>query len=172
MTLKTLLARFASAAMLLIAASGSAHAALYNFKLTGSFNASWQADSNPIPDVESADEGFITWDVIGDFGDVNEVDLTFYNAALGGGMEIYDFWGGNGTLMLADGPQLYTGPESSPTLRLGTFQLTEFGGSGTYTLTVTAVPEPASVALMLGGLGLLGAAVRRAKKSEQATSTA
>lgn len=46
------------------------------------------------------------------------------------------------------GPQVYIGPESSPSFMPGTFTL-----DGVYTLTIRAapVPEPASLTLMLGG---------------------
>lgn len=36
-----------------------------------------------------------------------------------------------------------------------------FNNSGSFTVTVTAVPEPASTALLLAGLGLVGVAARR-----------
>lgn len=73
--------------------------------------------------------------------------------------------------MSTEGFQLYTGPEDSPTFRPGTFALTEFDGTGRYALTVTDldalpeppvdVPEPASTALLLGGLGVLLASCKR-----------
>jgi hypothetical protein len=70
-----------------------------------------------------------------------------------------------------EGFQLYTGSEDNPTFRLGTFALTEYLGAGRYSLTVTDldalpeppvdVPEPASAALLLGGLGVLLASRKR-----------
>jgi hypothetical protein len=70
---------------------------------------------------------------------------------------------------LTDGPQLYTGSEDSPMFSLGTFFLTEFEGTQTYILTVTQadtgdgtdVPEPASAALLIGGLGAMYALRKR-----------
>lgn len=166
MKLKSLLSQITTAAVL-AAGAAAAQADTYAFSLTGSYVASWTMDSNVSPDVDFEDEGFIKWDVEGTFPDslLDMVDLTFYNASLGGGLAIEDFYGST-TLMVADGPQLYSGSEASPTLLTGTFNLTEYNGTGTYTLTVTnlsAVPEPASVALLLGGLGLVGAAARRRK---------
>lgn len=158
-----------AAAVVMLFSAGVAHAGLYQFSLTGDYTADWQLDSAVVPDVRASGQGFILWDVEGNFpGSLFDVaDLTFYNAATGGGLEIYDFYGFS-LLLISDGPQLYTGSESTPTFRLGSFGLTEFGGTGNYTLTVTdldagpsPVPEPASTALLLGGLGLLYASRKR-----------
>lgn len=146
-----------------------AQAVALNFVLTGDYSASWSLDSNPSPDVDSSGEGFIVWDVSGNFPGASEglADLTFYNSAIDGGLGILDFYG-NVLLLSTDGPQLYSGDESSPTFLTGSFNLTEFDGIGTYTLTVTdatgAVPEPAAWALMLGGFGLVGSAMRRRQR--------
>ena len=40
----------------------------------------------------------------------------------------------------------------------------EYRGWGSYTLTISAVPEPSTYALMLGGLGLVGFMAARRKK--------
>ena len=71
-----------------------------------------------------------------------------------------------GVLLSTDGPQLYSGAEATPTFLTGTFLLTEFGGTGTYTLTISnpaaaAVPEPATWAMMLAGFGMVGVGLRR-----------
>lgn len=152
-------------------AASAANAGLYQFNLTGDYTASWQMDSAAKPDVYSSGEGIIFEDVDGNFpGSLFDLaDLTFYNGDLGGGMQIKD-WYADTLLLLSDGPQLYTGTEKAPTFKLGTFALTEFEGLGSYTLTVTDldavpgpvnVPEPATTAMLLGGLGLLYASRKR-----------
>jgi hypothetical protein len=165
-----------AAAIALLFSAGVANAALYQFNLTGDYTASWQLNSTVVADAAGEGEGFILWDVEGNFpGSLFDVaDLTFYNEAIGGGMEILDFYGET-LLLVTDGPQLYTGSEETPTFLLGTFGMTEFGGTGTYTLTVTDldagptdpdpdpvdVPEPATAAMLLSGLGMLYASRKR-----------
>lgn len=148
--------------------AGVANAGLYQFTLTGDYEASWQLDSNPTPDLAADGEGFIVWDVEGNFpGSLLDIaDITFYNASIGGGFEIYDWW--NDTyLVVTDGLQLYINSEDSPEFLTGTFNLTEYEGLGNYVLTIvdldapSDVPEPATGALLLGGLGLLAAARKR-----------
>jgi len=159
--------------------AGVANAALYQFNLTGDYTASWQLNSTVTPDDGAVGAGFILYDVEGNFpgSAIDYADLTFYNADLGGGLEIYDYYG-DLELLLSDGPQLYTGSEDAPTFSLGSFALTEYGGTGRYTLTVTnldagpgpgpgtdpvpgEVPEPASIAMLLGGLGLMASMKKR-----------
>jgi len=143
-----------------------AQAALLDFTITGDYTASFQLDSSPVPSDSASGLGFVLWDVPG-FPDaaISLADIYFYNAGVGGGMEISDFYGSS-TLLVTDGPQLYSGSEFAPTFLLGTYALTQYQGSGTYTLTIAdaaagAVPEPATWAMMIGGFGLVGAAMRR-----------
>jgi hypothetical protein len=147
----------------------SVDAAILRFTITGNYSAMWDLNSSTVPSFYQSGAGFAVWNAAGTFSGAvqNEADVTFYNAAVGGGLNIYDVQG-DLNLLAADGPQLYTGPES----RLGSFSLTQFHGAGAYKLTVadvSAIPEPASAALVLAGLSVLYAIgrVRRSRTSHR-----
>ena len=164
MKLMNVVRNAALAAVLLTA--GVANAALLQFTITGDYAATFQIDANPAPGDAFPDQGFTIWDVE-NFPDAvfGIADVSFFNAAIGGGIQIDDIYG-FATLLATDGPQLYSGIEDNPFFTLGTFALTEYLGTGTYTLTIAEVgavdvPEPATGALLLGGLGLLAAMRQR-----------
>ena len=168
MKLMKMVRNAALAAMLF--STGVANAALLQFTVTGGYNASWQMASNPAPDDFEDGLYFTVWNVAG-FDDAffGVTDISFFSGDVGGGLEIYDFYGFN-VLLSTDGPQLYTGSEENPFFTLGTFALTQYQGTDTYTLTIAAVddpttpapvPEPATGALLLGGLALLYGFKRR-----------
>lgn len=159
--------KHAVAAAALAGAASAAQADTFQFVLTGSYNAQWQLTTPVVPDDYADGVGFIVYDVAGNFpgSAQNLIDITFWHADAGGAFSLDDFYGDT-TLLITDGVQLYSGTEDAPTYLTGSFNLTEYGGTGAYTLNVTnvsAVPEPTALALMLGGLGVVGAAVRRRK---------
>ena len=87
------------------------------------------------------------------FGPITYDDhFVFYTADGGGGFDD-DF-------SVHTGPELFSGTTTAPTFLLGTFTM----GDGTLTITrdavTSAVPEPATWAMMLGGFGLVGGAMR------------
>lgn len=158
------------AAMLFSA--GVANAALYQFQLTGDYSADWKLDANPAVTAGSYqnDVAFTLYDVVGNFPGASQgvVDMMFYNEAAGGGLLIED-WFTETFLLTTSGPQMYSGKEGKPLFSLGTFTLTDNRGIGNFSLTITDldalppvdVPEPASAALLLGGLGMLLASRKR-----------
>ncbi len=82
-----------------------------------------------------------------------------------------DFFGGFQTLdgnFTTSGAQLYSGSESAPTFNLG--PVTLVGPDGVTTdgaLTIApaaAAPEPSTWALLIAGVGLAGAALRRRRR--------
>lgn len=161
---------FLAAAAASFAVASPASAATLLYQLSGDYTASWQLDSNPIPDVSSSGVNFTIWDVEG-FPDAifGVADITFWHADELGGFTIEDFYIGS-ILAEALGPQLYSGPESSPTMLTGTFQLTGVNGES-YTLNVSTVggvvPEPATWAMMVLGFGVLGGAMRGARRTRK-----
>jgi hypothetical protein len=87
--------------------------------------------------------------------------VSFYDTATLG---LFDLVLANGQVVSAYGADI----GSTGTLDLGKFSATyatnDGAGTGSGVVQVTAVPEPASAAVVLGGLVCLGAARRRAKR--------
>ena len=160
MNLKRLFTSTAIAASLLCA--GVANAELYQFSISGDYTASWQLDTDVAPDLSLPESGLTYFDVVGVFPNAvfDIADISFFHSKVGGGLSLDDF-NSEQTLLIADGPQLYGGSEDNPTFTTGSYALTEFDGTGTYTLTISAVPEPATYGMMLGGMALVGFALRR-----------
>jgi hypothetical protein len=162
--MRRLLAIAAVAATLALV-SGTARAATeLLFTITGAGHViTFDLPLNPTPDSFILDE-FFTIDTVN--GTVDGTPTAFDGAT---------FWNpdqGAGDLHLDSfspyfGDILYTGSESSPTFKTGTFDITddEFG----YVLTIGSVPEPSTWALMLLGFAGLGfAGYRRSVKAAPA----
>lgn len=160
MKLKKILSCAAIAATLLCA--GAANAALYQFTVSGAYSASWQMDSAPTPDLAPVGLGITFGDVTGVYANAVSAlaDVSFFNSAMGGGMSIEGYYGGT-FLLIADGPQIYQGSEETPLFTTGTYALTEYEGTASYTLTIAAVPEPATYGMFIAGMALVAVAARR-----------
>lgn len=156
-----------SALALALLPAAPAQAVLLNFELTGSRNAIFQLDSNPIP------TSFSESALIGDQARFDNVAGNFNGAPgtasqISFGTSLIAALNINGTSLgftQFTGPALFSGPASSPVFATGTFTLNSIvSGRSTLTISeavVAAVPEPASWAMMIAGFGLVGAAMRR-----------
>jgi hypothetical protein len=183
---KTLLGRLA-AGVVLSAAAFAAQADTYQFTLTGAYNASWTLDSTLDSTVDGYKDGqyfYVKMSGLPDYGNdltylrfFNEHQTYYTNpnsisllTEPGAYFQFYDFsqsYYALDTYQLTE--QLYTGPESTPTFKLGTFQLinmTHDHAAATLVISnISAVPEPASIAVLLAGLGAVSCAVARRRKA-------
>ena len=155
MVLRSLLTAF------LIMMAAPATAQELNFSITGDYNASFLLDT-ATPNPEFVFDGY-SFSISGITGFPNATtgvaDLTFFNASATGGLLVSDPAGFD-YLFDANGAQLYTGNEAAPRFVPGRFALTGLSTPGNFVLSITAVPEPASWAMMLSGLALTGCALR------------
>lgn len=161
-TMNIFLAGFAAAL------APTAHAAPYYFTITGPQAVTFSLDSSPIPTSVSNNEYFRT-DGINSLldGHASTLDIGFSSSTyyLGADLLISP---SVGKLFITTGMQLYTGTETAPTFKIGTFKLGgfkigSFSSPSGYNITIasSAVPEPATWAMMLAGFGMVGLAMRR-----------
>jgi hypothetical protein len=145
---------------MLFAVTASAYADTLNFTLSGEGTTfSFSLPSNPVPDVFQAGDSFLIAQVpvtVDDqFGAIS--DVQFSNVSQEGGLVILSVSPLPSTSVI--GPQIYSGPESSPQFSAGTFNLESISDNAPYTLVITnesPVPEPSTWILL--GSGALGAA--------------
>lgn len=167
------------AATVISFATSAAQASTYQFTLTGDYSATWELPSTLSPGQFNALDGvfFYLFGVDGTFQGIDgPANLEFYNDSVHGGLDIAGAVIAP-TLLSTTGAQLYTGTETDTvTFNLGTFVLDDFYATGkTYSLTVTdlsaaPVPEPGSMGMLLGGLGLVGAASARRRNGRVTTA--
>ena len=164
-------------ALLSVATSLPAQAALLDFMLTGSREATFQLDSQAVPNTFSTTafgDQIQFLNVAGTFGGIDETA-----PSIGFGSGLFATLNINGTSLgftQFTGPVLFGGTAAAPIFSPGTFQLSSIV-SGRSTLTISqaapgasgAVPEPATWALMIGGFGLTGVALR-VRRARMATS--
>lgn len=151
-------------ALALAASASPAAAADLLFTLSGDASASFVLDQNPVPDAVFFDSEFRIGPTDGTYeGAPITFSQLYFFAENAGGAFAFDSPAGN---LAFAGAQLFSGTVDAPSFVVGTYSLVDYyTGGGSFTLTigdvVTAVPEPASWAMMIAGFGLVGGALRR-----------
>lgn len=146
-------------------AAAPATAATYLFNLSGPQTVSFSLDSSPTPDVVALGSFFRLDNVSGLVnGSASVFSLGFGSSTYTSNFGFISPTVGN-QFIASPGAQLYTGSEAAPTFRTGTFAL-----SDGYTITIgSGVPEPSTWVIMLLGFGLVGGALRAAKRKQKVT---
>ena len=91
-------------------------------------------------------------------------ELFFFVSSEDGGLQLNDQ---SVTLYDLAGSQLFTGTTSNPTFVPGNYLMSTFGSQDhLYSLSIssTGVPEPATWAMMMLGLGAIGLALRQRRR--------
>ncbi|WP_333573728.1 PEPxxWA-CTERM sorting domain-containing protein [Sphingomonas sp.] len=143
-----------------ISAASPANATQYNFSITGSQTIKFVLDASPTPPVVDPGNYFVLPGITGTINNVN----TMFDLGFGSPSYYFNFGLINNVVgfgFVSTGTSLFTGTEFAPTFKLGTFSLTPNTPGPAYSLTISAVPEPASWAMLLAGFGALGGMVRR-----------
>jgi hypothetical protein len=167
------LSTVAMAGGLAIAGGASATTLAFSYQEDLGFfliDASWTQPSTPSPlaaisgdftDI-AVNNGVYAFGVPGSLTPGAFSDVDYYNAASSGPLGPGGFEAGP----IGDfGPQLYSGAEAAPVFAPGTYALSQG------TLSVTAVPEPATWSLMLVGFGALGVVLRSRRRASESLAT-
>ncbi|MDO6413065.1 PEPxxWA-CTERM sorting domain-containing protein [Sphingomonas sp. BIUV-7] len=164
----------ALAALFAFAAPATAASYLFSVDLFDGSGVSQPAysftiDSNPVPAAFEAAPGFsyfrianvaITADPAYSPAPASPVDLLFFDQLAGGAFSTADF-----VTISYFGTQLYSGSVEAPSFLAGTTDLYGFSGDVVGTISIaaanSAVPEPMTWVMMVGGMGMVGATLRR-----------
>jgi hypothetical protein len=143
----TLCAGVAAVAALL-ASSAHADYLLATYTAPGE-SASWDQAEAPAPlfDATNFFTNIAVWNYTDSVGGADSY-VSYFPTSFGGG------WSDGAGDFSLFGAQVYSGSEAAPLFAPGSY------AEGAGTLTLTAVPEPAAWAIMLVGLGLVGAVTR------------
>ncbi len=165
----------AGAAIAAVTASLPASAAPLLFDFAGpSGTAQFRLDSNPDPDFANTilpgSDQFGFNDVPGIFGGVPGTASTIsFGTGIIADLNIVAPNLGF-TQFSGSTPALFSGTSTAPVFAPGNFTLINpFFGNGS--LTITAVPEPATWAMLLIGFAAVGASVRSARHKQKTTVT-
>jgi hypothetical protein len=138
---------------LLFLAAGIASADTLSYSFTGSVSATFELPVNPIPTVADPGFGFQVTPLNLMINGVASNDfLVFYNAdpVTGGGGGLGAFGCGSCVDFSFFGPQLYSGPEASPTMiELAGITLSDETGEPVGSIST---PEPSGLVLLAFGL--------------------
>ena len=136
----------------------AADATLYKFDLTGSRNATFTINSAR-PSFSSPYQTQFR-DVSGFYNGIRGLAST---VSFGAVFFISSLDIAHTPLGFAQfgGPILFTGPTSAPVFTIGTFALSGIvSGNSSLKIALAPVPEPSAWMVMLGGLGMMGGALR------------
>ncbi len=138
-------------------ATGAAQAStlLFSYSESGGIDFSFEQSSNPTPIFSFT--GALTQVPVSDWtGNIGPYSsIVWWTAAASGMFETVD------GLYSVVGPQVYSGPEGAPVFAPGVFAGTDVTNGLSGSLTVTAVPEASTWAMMLIGFAGLGFAGHR-----------
>jgi len=163
MTMTIKLRAFLSCFAILLAGvvtSGPATATLLQYTVSGSDNFSFVLDSNPAGTDLTI--GFYLTDVPNTSANPIFEILAFFDSDIGGGFLATPFFSNDPDVPYFNlfGPQLFSGSTAAPTLLTGTFSLSD-GPDINDVLTVTAIPEPSTWAMLILGFFGVGFMARR-----------
>lgn len=144
-------------------------AVTFNFDLSGSRSAMFTIDASRAPDSFTQAQAFFDR-TPGTYGTTRgTADISFSNnffGGTGGGFEAINL-SLLGFSQFTSSEVLFTGTTAQPVFKTGSFQLSSIV-SGRSVLTITrsagigsTVPEPATWAMLVAGMGMVGGAVRR-----------
>lgn len=164
------------AAALVASGASAADAAQFHFAITGGFNASFDIDTNKLPDYSSS-TSFDYNNVSGTFAGMKFAASTPATSTNASKVQFYEAtYGGIGinadglNRFVGSGAQVYSGSTAAPTFLPGQYALRDVSGfsypASVLTISqiaVAAVPEPAGWAFMVLGFGATGGMLRRRK---------
>lgn len=170
MKLKSVLA-VAASVVALVCGVATAHAQELKFSYVeqGGFDFSFIQDANPTP-IDYDLGGFAQVAISDWTGNIGPESSIYWISSAGGGLFATFDVSAN-----VFGAQAYSGSEAAPVFAPGVFAGVDHvdGLSGVLTITeMSGVPEPATWAMLLIGLGAIGAAMRTARRREGAALTA
>jgi hypothetical protein len=149
----------AAVALAAVSVAAGAHAGnlLFSYVEPGGFDISFEQASTPSPegDLDGNFTETYIWNFSGNDGD--EASIVWFDSQQFGGFQAPDATPAIRTV----GSQVFTGSEAAPVFAPGVFTgIYDYSNGLTGTLTISSVPEPATWAIMLLGLGALGGAMR------------